>query len=379
MKVGIVTLPLHTNYGGILQAYALQTVLSRMGHDVKVIDYDSMKYRPLPIWKMPLAYSKRILKNLLGIRVPILVEQKSYRELPIIRQFTNKFIDAHINRKVIDDFNEIDEYEFDAFVVGSDQVWRPIYFESSFKTNISNAYLGFTKDWDIKRMAYAASFGVDSWEYSLEQTITCKEAISRFDYISVRERAAINMCESNLGVEAQFVLDPTMLLDSEDYISLIGKDINKLPKGGIMTYILDETNSKRIFVDNISQILGMKAFSSKAKSVDINSKITDRVQPPIEDWLHGFMTSNVIITDSFHACVFSILFKKPFLVIVNEDRGSSRFQSLLSLFGLENRIIKSDQTLTREFIEAPLPDSVYEILKSMREKSFNFLSLLNHE
>ena len=91
MKIGILTLPLHTNYGGILQAYALQTVLSRMGHNACVIEKEQ---RPLhlPVWRKPVKYARRIIKNLRGEPYPIFYEQKQNRELPIIRQHTDKFI-----------------------------------------------------------------------------------------------------------------------------------------------------------------------------------------------------------------------------------------------------------------------------------------------
>ena len=90
MRIGILTLPLHTNYGGILQAYALQTVLERMGHEVKVINKTAV-YR-LPVWKAPFVYAKRILKNICGENIPVFLEQKLLKEKPIIRQNTDKFI-----------------------------------------------------------------------------------------------------------------------------------------------------------------------------------------------------------------------------------------------------------------------------------------------
>lgn len=99
MKIGVLTLPLHTNYGGILQAYALQTVLERMGHEVCLIERRVKPYR-LPLWKMPFSYGKRILKNLTGHPYPIFYEQKVNREMPVIRQYTDKFIVPYIGIQV---------------------------------------------------------------------------------------------------------------------------------------------------------------------------------------------------------------------------------------------------------------------------------------
>ena len=167
MRIGILTLPLHTNYGGILQAYALQTVLERMGHDVCLIEKKRQPLR-LPLWKAPLSYGKRIVKNLTGHPFPIFYEKKMNREEPIVRQNTDKFINKYIKRRIVDDFSDIKETDFDAIVVGSDQIWRPKYFQE-----IEHTFLDFTEGWNIKRIAYAASFGTDKWEYTPEQTERC--------------------------------------------------------------------------------------------------------------------------------------------------------------------------------------------------------------
>ena len=131
MKIGIITLPLHINYGGILQAYALQTYLERRGHEVKVIDYNGDQSLRLSIKNMPLVYAKRILKKLIGNPVPVFLEQTLNRERALVRQNTDKFIKRYIHRHLITDFSQIKAGDFDAFVVGSDQVWRPVYFEQS--------------------------------------------------------------------------------------------------------------------------------------------------------------------------------------------------------------------------------------------------------
>ena len=150
MRIGIITLPLHTNYGGILQAYALQTVLERMGHDVRLIEERRGALR-LPLWKAPLTYGKRIAKNALGHPCPVFYEQKYNREQPVVRQYTDAFINKYIRREEVDSFADIEEHGFDAIVVGSDQVWRPKYLGR----NLSRTYLDFTKGWNIRRVAYA--------------------------------------------------------------------------------------------------------------------------------------------------------------------------------------------------------------------------------
>ena len=338
MKIGILTLPLYTNYGGILQAYALQTILERMGHEVCFI---TKRRKPLnlPLWKMPYSYSKRILKNILGTPYPIFYEQKINRETSIIEQNTEKFIKRYIKQFIIEEFPHIHETDFDSIIVGSDQVWRPIYFEGLYDSNISNAFLKFTKKWNIKRIAYAASFGTDKWEYTKRQTDECRKLMKLFDAISVRESSGVGLCKKYFNIEAKHVLDPTMLLDKEDYVRLFKNTNTPKSKGTLLIYILDETQEKVKFVNKIASDAHLIPFRVNANVDNLFTSLENRIQPPIEQWLRGFYDAEYVVTDSFHACVFSILFNKPFIAIGNESRGMSRFSSLLETFGLTDRLI----------------------------------------
>ena len=155
MRIAIVTLPLHTNYGGLLQAYALRTCLTRMGHEVTVLDLKDKMPGPSLV-KAPFVYARRMLNVLIkGESAPEVLRERRFRfELPFVGANTAVFIDKYISPRLIDSFGEISHNDYDAFVVGSDQVWRPRYFPG-----VENAFLSFTKDWDVKRVAYAASFG----------------------------------------------------------------------------------------------------------------------------------------------------------------------------------------------------------------------------
>lgn len=368
MKIGILTLPLNTNYGGILQAYALQTILKRMGCEVNVIE---KKKRPLSlsIQEKPICYGKRIVKNLIGRKCPIFYEQKFNREQPIIQKNTDKFIHKYIHLITYNNFSEIKESEYDAIIVGSDQIWRPKYFRID---KIENAYLKFAEGWNIKRIAYAASFGTDKWEYTKKQTDECGRLLKKFDAVSVRETSGIDLCKDKFGVEAQHVLDPTMLLTKEDYIKLFEADNTPKSKGNLLCYILDETEEKKTLIKRIADEKGLIPFNVKSRSNDINSPISDRIQPPIEQWLRGFYDAEFVVTDSFHACVFSILFNKPFLVVGNADRGISRFTSLLNMFKLRDRLI-DNKTFNNITTSISWRD-VIVFLENNRKKSRNFLS-----
>lgn len=335
MKIGILTLSFNINYGGVLQAYALQHVLKSMGHEVYFIELiDSLM--KLPIYKMPYSYSKRIIRNILGHKCPILYEQKYNREKPIIQQNIDEFIRKYLNVIKYNNFYSISEYEYDIIIVGSDQVWRPKYFYSG---EIENAYLKFAENWKIRRIAYAVSFGTENWEYTPSQTMKCKRLLEKFSAISVRENSAIKLCKEKFNKQAQLVLDPTMLLSKEDYIKLFKEHNIPKSKGNLLCYILDETTDKIELIKLVAHDKNLTPFYVKSKTHEINAPIQDRIEPSIEEWIRGFYDADFIVTDSFHACIFSILFQKPFIVYGNKYRGLTRFDSLLDLFGLKKNLI----------------------------------------
>ena len=373
MKIGILTLPLHTNYGGILQAYALQTVLERMGHEVVVFDTPNKMPLP-PLWKLPLSFVKRTLLKSMGRIDRIFIERYNNSVQPIITKEIQPFIDEKIHRKVFANFSKIGAREFDAIVVGSDQVWRSIYFVPMWLGfPIENAYLSFTKGWNLKRISYAASFGTDKWEYNEEQTLHSREALQMFDAVSVREENGVKLCKQYFDVDALHVLDPTMLLDVNDYIELFKQKQTPKSKGNLLNYVLDETDEIESLIKKVASMKKMVPFAVNNPYEGDNTKpLNQRIKPSVEAWLRGFYDADFVITDSFHACVFSIIFKKQFIVIGNKERGMARFESLLKMFGLEERLVDEKVDVNNLY---PIDyDKVYNLYGQLKERSLHFLS-----
>lgn len=371
MKIAIITLPLHGNYGGILQNYALQTVLKRMGHTVETLRLPQERKQPL--WRRPLVYSKRFIWKYVLHRPCHIFYEQWYNAInpPLIRHM-QAFVDRHIEARQIKDFKELKEGEYHAFVVGSDQIWR----RRSFKCyqSLETVYLSFAKDWKgICRVAYAPSFGTDQWEYSAMQTRRCAALAKCFDGISVRESSAVDLCKQYLGMEALHVLDPTMLLRAKDYLRLLEGVETHQPDGQLLTYILDETAEKNEIVNRIARHYGYRSFRANSRYEDLFAPLEERVQPPVEQWLKDFNEACFIVTDSFHATVFSILFGKPFVVIGNKARGLARIYSLLEMLHLEEHIVNalSELDLTRSFEYDA--QSVHSLLQAKRNESMNFL------
>ena len=367
MKIGILKLPLYTNYGGILQAYALQTILERMGHNVVI--FDTPKFLRLPLWRYPIVYPKRIIqKYILKKGNRILSEQYKNKIYPIVTQHIITFINQYINRLEVSDFKNLSNYDFDAIIVGSDQIWRPIYYPK-----IENAFLKFAEQWNIKRISYAASFGTDKWEYSRKQTKQCARLVQKFDFVSVREESGVQFCKKYFNIAASLVLDPTMLLDKKDYINLFLKsEVQKSP-GNLLVYILDETPDINILVDTISKKHKLIPFRVNSRIENSKALVSDCIQPPVEQWLRGFYDAELIITDSFHACVFSIIFGKPFLVVGNKHRGLSRINTLLNYFSLQKRLIVDYTSFCSDVLFNYQTQEVLDKLDLLRKQSIGLL------
>jgi len=382
MKIGILTQPLHNNYGGLLQNYALQQVLKGMGHDVETIDHSYEE----------VSYIRRILSNIKTVLkcffFPSHYKNARYspnsKEIAIIRRNTDYFINKHISHtKVLYTSKEFDDIaksnKYDAYVVGSDQCWRPRY-NGSF---LSEMFLRFAENQSVKkRIAYAASFGTDEWEFTLERTIQCAALIKKFDLITVREASGIDLCKKHLGVDATHVLDPTMLLNKEDYIKLVENENEPQSLGNLFYYILDPSNEKTALIDEVAEKNGLTPFTAMPKyqaesrtKEDVKKRIEDCIFPSVTSWLRAFMDAEMVIVDSFHGAVFAIIFNKPFWVIANAERGNARFESLLGMFKLEDRMIisKDDVDYNSKIDWA----KVNEIREREKDKSLKCLEVLS--
>ncbi len=374
MKIGIITLPFNWNYGGILQNYALQWVLRKQGHEPITL-YRNDKI--MPTRDKILSYGKRfILKHIFQKDVVVRI-WSTKKESSIIRKNTDRFISENINLtrliKSEKELENLDKYKFDAFITGSDQVWRPKY-----SPKLENHFLGFIKqNSNAKRISYAASFGTDQWEYSPKESRVCSKLAQQFDAISVREDSGINMCKKYLQTEPTLTLDPTMLVPKEEYIKLVEQD--KIPKmpGSLFNYVLDSSPEKKEFIYETADKLGLIPYSSTAKKSfrDVGkTQLDECIFPSITQWLRAFMDAEFVITDSFHGTVFSIIFNKPFIALGNTKRGLSRFKSLLALFDLEDRLITENEKEIDKKLKKEIDfKKVNSLLEIKKEESLFFL------
>jgi hypothetical protein len=378
MKIGVITQPLLNNYGGLLQAYALQNVLKKMGHKAIVLDRHNakatLKNKALAPFKTAILRCLRRQKD--HVFFPF---YPSEEQSNIIAQNTSGFIQKYIDVTSILYSTEalrraFDKGNFDAIIVGSDQVWRPCY------SNIPDCFLDFIKEVKgVKRLTYAASFGVECWEYSDKLTRSCSGLTQQFDAISVREDTAVRLCRKYLGSNATHVLDPTMLLEPDDYIDLVLEQEELVSAGNLMTYVLDPTPEKKELIQLVESVLGLKSFtvmSEKSLTRKTQYEIEECVFPRVTQWLRGYMDAKFVIADSFHGCVFAILFNIPFIAIGNSKRGMARFNSLLKQFGLSQRLVLSTANLNDNIMQKSIDwDRVNEIRAKLKVNSINFLKV----
>ena len=389
MNLALFTLSLHSNYGGILQAYALQTILERMGHQVVVLNKPPHPHR-LRLLKKPFCYAKRLLLKLfVDPKTIIHKEDRIFAESILIRQHTDRFIYRYIHNRWLIDLKDFQEGEVDGIVVGSDQIWRPKYFVG-WSRDLSDAFLAFAEKWNVKRWAYAASFGTDTWDFPKKQTPRYAQLMQQFLAVSVREDTGVTLCRDHLHVEAQHLLDPTLLLTADDYLALIDTydrennhspfTIRHSPKNSsspkiLTTYLLDPTPEKQALVQRVAEERGLTPCRIGTEvNEDEQDKVPleQRIAPPIEEWLKGFRDADLVLTDSFHGCVFSILFRKPFIVLGNAKRGLSRMQSLLRMFHLESHLLLTPSDYDPS-LPYTLPADLPHTHDQLRQRSLAFL------
>jgi len=375
-NICILTQPLRNNYGCVLQAYALQLILKRKGYNVVT---DESQYKRLPFKRLVIGRFNSIIFNILSGKfnfnffhkdIPISYYLKANEKFRLFIKENIDTIEFFGNRRRP---SKIMINKFDTFIVGSDQVWRPKF------SNIYAYLLDFCKDYSVKKIAYAASFGIETdIEFSPVIKVSTKKLATRFNAISVREDSGISLCKSLWDIDAQLVLDPTLLLKKKDYISLVEKDSENLypSKGSLFMYILDKNERAESISNIVSNKLHLRPYEimprEKLTKQNLNNPEAYRFER-VTQWLKSFIDAKFVITDSFHGMVFSIIFNKPFLVLPNKNRGLTRFTSLLNMLSLQNRLIVGDN-LSYDILEKEIDySSVNNNLEILRESSIDFL------
>lgn len=342
MKVSILTQPFHKNYGGILQNWALQQVLLRMGYEPLTFEHDTCYSR----LRWLLRSAKQVCKRKSFASLPAYPYKGRIGHKPFI-----DFIVKNIRSVTVHHFTSRIEqrYKCDAIIVGSDQVWRPVFNQG----RLYNMFLDFASD-KVRKVAYAVSFGVAGWEYTEEETECCKALAKRFNAISIREDSGIDLCQQFLDVYPTKVLDPTLLLDKAYYMNLC----NDIPRGddSVFIYALHPNDGMTNLANKLAsqQSLHVKIMRAGNDLHDNDS---------IEQWIAAFRDATAVVTDSFHGMALSIVFHKPFFAFKNESGGQERITSFLNQYGLSERLVVEGKEFCPKDIDWNRIDSINEVAR----------------
>lgn len=374
-KVGIITIVRVNNYGAELQAYATQEALRKQGYDAEIIDYLFYKNKghkrtkaSRPTFKMP--FKKHLAEWLYPkrARMKALLQRNKLMEVR-----AEKFEKFHqTNTHFSQTYHSYDELlhahlQYDAYIVGSDQVWNPGVYSS-----LDPYFLKFAPKCK-RKLSYASSIGLS--ELPAHTHPYYHEALNGLDAISVREEQAVDLVKQVSGKDAQWVLDPTLLLNAEEW-----KKVAILPQGipekYILLYELTPCPYLKTLAKHIAEIKGCKVvrITKDANRVEPDDEVINVMDAGPAEFLGLFRNAEFVVTNSFHGTAFSINFNRPFYVVTPaRKQNNSRQQSILRLFGLTERLLLEDGPLPTENQFKLDYVNVNVRLEQERMKSLNYL------
>lgn len=376
-KVGIITILKCNNFGAELQAYATQKKLRLMGYDAEIIDMLYYKHPDFKKTKLSRPFVKQTMKEKVTEFVKFsILNPIIYNIIPLfskkMRIRNKKFDNFHKeNTKLSKTYRTIDSLynkcdDYDAYIVGSDQVWNP-----GTGMNIEPYFLSFTPK-GKKRISYASSFGVT--RIPTQYVDKFKKLLNGLDFISVREEAGVKIVEEVAQRKAELVLDPTLLLDKEEW-KKCSSGYNPNNEGYVLIYevhpsekiqqlALDYAQKNNLSVYRVG-VRGMFNWETKG--------ITNLVDIGPADFVSLFENADIVFTNSFHGTAFSVNLGRNFYTVLSRaGKKNSRMTSLLSIMELESRILfqEDDEKISYEKYDV---SKVQELLKAEREKSIGYL------
>jgi len=358
MKIGIITF-FRENYGAVLQAYALQTVLESLGHSAEIIDYDTTSRCTESLFT-PWTSSKGVVLNLFTVlRYRLFVERKQ-RFADFQKQNLHVSIEKYFSSSEL----ERSLSEYDAFICGSDQVWHP-----STDHDRNRAYfLGFVKQGQAIKISYAPSFGVSSVPQSCNQEI--QPWINDIPNLSVREETGKAIIEQIAGRQATVVLDPTLLLENAKWDRIAMQ--TKIERPYVLVYSTSQRGLFSELVKYIKKTTGLPVVVLSLYSLNL-IPMADHViyDAGPSEFIGLFANATCVCTNSFHGTAFSIIYRKPFWSVPH-NATNSRIADLLHRIELSNRQVSGPE----HFPESPLEidyAATASLLDRERRQSIDFL------
>lgn len=363
MRIGIITFHASHNYGSMLQAWALQTYMQELGHHVEIVNFRSkiqkiIYHKPLSFARTDVALAS--LKRLLLFPSSI---KSLYKKWHLFEEFLHH--ELNLSKEYVS-YSELEDgtHDYDLLICGSDQIWN---------TGAPDSGAAYYGNWfKGKKISYAASMG--QYPEKCDQEFLRKQ-IKGFYKISVREeRTKRFLIDNGIANDASVVCDPTLLLDAEQYDALAGDE--PLVKGDYVFFYTPVGMPHEYFsiASDIGRRMGCRVVTEKAyypKDINQYGNIEEYLPTGPKEFLNLIKYAKCVCGGSFHLQVFSILFKKNFYCI-NGDKDS-RTNNLLSVLGMNDRIISLDNTHIEDCSQIQDYDAVLEKLYSYRNYSSSFI------
>lgn len=374
-KVGIITILKVNNYGAELQSYALQKKLNFLGYDAEIIDYlyyknpqhkregISKPFYPYPFKTMVKELVFALKAKLIALRSSSDYQNRNKHYEDFHRKFNR------LSAVCYDRFSKLysNPPVYDAYCVGSDQVWNP-----RCCTNIEPYFLTFAPK-GAKRFSYASSFGVTAVPDSAAAKYG--ELLGSLDNIGVRESSGVKLVEELSGRMAKLVLDPTLLLTSNEWRE-VEREVNGIPQKYVLVYELQPLPYIMALAKQIAKANGYKIVrickdaSDKARGAAVIN-IAD-AGPSEFVWLVAH--ASFVVTNSFHGTAFSVNFNKPFFCVIRRGKNNnSRQLDLLAACGLTARVVYDGEQFPDLLYPSIDFDAVNRQMDRMREDSCNYL------
>lgn len=362
MKIGLFTIYQVPNYGSVLQAYATQCILEKLGHECTIINY---RYPNKWHWSQGAPHPNK-LKRIFRTIYPS-------RKTRVLDRFRQKYY--HLSRcfRNLDELNNADWSNYDAFIVGSDQVWNPRFMKGD------KAFMLSFVPTDKARYSIASSFATDSLPDNLR--LKYYKELTQFSAISVREPSGISIIQKEIGLKCpvEVVIDPTLLLSKEEWLSLIPRSSFYKKRPYILFYMWTYAFEPRPYIFEIvryfqkqmdCEIIALEGFASPEKSGGI--VMQDASTSTIPEFIDLFANADLVITSSFHGTAFAINFGCPLISIVPDNVGDNRQAALLKSVGAENCIVKKGNSIHE--ITPYYKDSVEKMLTKFRNSNIKWIS-----
>ena len=366
MRVGIITIHRASNYGAVLQAYALKNFIKELGYDAELIDYRCTSIEEMYTKMFGSMFSlKSKIKNLLTWSVQL---ERNKKFMDFINKDLNCTEDTSCYRaKQLEECND----QYDVFISGSDQIWNP------FCTGEDKHYfLDFVKD-NKRKYSYAASFGTAKQNFI--ENADYRELLEMYQEISVREKNGIDVIKTMTGKDALLHLDPTFLISKEKWIEKAKSVENINRKPYVLVYSIAMPQSIQKIAEEYAQKSNIDIYYITLNNLfAIKNRKKTITCSPIE-FLNWIMNAECVITNSFHGIAFSIIFNKKFYVEknANPNHDNSRLENILDCLGLQDRFVVngSIEELNSNIDYTPVNDKIEKI----RKKSVDYIRSIDEQ